>query len=133
MANETTQESKKSCVRGGGKNPHPGRDSRSALRRAAIVACLRAHPTLGAGMQAAGVSWPTVVAMMRCPDFRAAVRAIREEQRARRPHRHRAENKALSKALTGAGLPWDIAQRERRRMRGIADHPSAAETAQGVL
>ena len=99
MANETT-ELKKSCVRERGKNPHPGRDSRSALRRAAIVACLRAHPTLGAGMQAAGVAWPTIGSMMLCPDFRAAVRAIRDEQR------------------------------ERRRMRGIAEPPSAQ---QGVL
>ena len=95
---------------------HPRRSARRAARRAYVLAILRNHDTLGAGMRAAGVTWCAVKAMMRDPGFREQIRALRTVQRQRRPHRHRAENASLTRALQAAGLPRAVACAEVRRM-----------------
>ena len=60
--------------------------------------------------------------MMSAIDFCAEVRAIRAIQRARRPHRDRAANRALTGALVSAGLPHALAKDTCMRMR----HPERA-------
>ncbi len=100
---------------------HPRRTARRAARRAYVLAILRNHDTLGAGMRAADVTWCAVKAMMRDPGFREQIRALRTVQRQRRPHRHRAENAAQTRALQAAGLPRAVACAEVRRMHRQAE------------
>ena len=94
------------------------RERRAYQRRMTTLAFLRAYPTLGAGMRAAGESWRAVCGMMRCPIFWAECRAIREIQRARRQHRNRPDNRAAVQTMIAAGALSVAARDELRRLHG---------------
>ncbi len=85
---------------------HTKREIARLAKREAILATLAQYPRLGQGLRAAGLSWPTLVGLMRHKGFKDALWKIRMSQTAAGAIRRRRKSRvAVRWELQRAGLP----------------------------